>query len=756
MFAKLRLLLSLLAGVMLLACPSVADDDETPPFGAGRAARTPPPPAFPHFEFAGHQASAEILSQFLWYHFHNRLHMRRTLFYHECLGLADLWMGGAEWQDSGRSIQEVHRRNLLGMRIDDDGYVHTHQHYSHAHEHGWPFPLWPQSGIVPDGFHGLTAGWHFQRERGPGGWIWDYLEIWKLDDYYGDRAVATWETENCVSEGIIDGKWRIRATAASPMLTSPAGVQIDAANAPFLQLRWKRIGKPPRRVLPYVEWRRAGDAEFSPNQRMYLRVDEQEAEHADVTGATHTMIPVYRHPKWEGTIDRIRLCLAPGESDVQVDVDAFFSAYDTRHPINNPIFVCASATYFNWTQDIDFLRRNINRMRTALRYQMTEMGGLEHDFIWNRWPGHDGLPGWERDADGQLTMHPGHGIGNNYFDLIPFGWQDCYSTLQYYGSLVAMAEIEEAVRAHPEWDVAMGALALDPDELRAHAATVKRVGNGLFWNEETGRFIACVDRDGNRRDYGFVWLNEEAIWQGFATAEHARSIMDWISGTRIVAGDTSTGPDIYRWRFGPRTTTLRNVDWYGQCWTDPGSLPFGGQVQDGGAALGYTFYDLIARLRICGADDAWQRLQAIVDWEQDVWAAGGYRQFYADGKQGTSLQGGGTAGGIGIDYEFFESSLMPSIVVYGFLGLQPTPEVLRIAPRLPSACPTMSVRNVRYAHATLNFTVSDDEIRVEVVEPSPERIAIEFIDDHVNTTTGERGSRFYLAKPGVHRFGIPK
>ena len=50
----------------------------------------------------------------------------------------------------------------------------------------------------------------------------------------------------------------------------------------------------------------------------------------------------------------------------------------------------------------------------------------------------------------------------------------------------------------------------------------------LFWNNETGRFVSAVDIDGNSHDYGFTFLNLEAIYYDFATEEHARSIMDWI------------------------------------------------------------------------------------------------------------------------------------------------------------------------------------------------------------------------------------
>ena len=113
-----------------------------------------------------------------------------------------------------------------------------------------------------------------------------------------------------------------------------------------------------------------------------------------------------------------------------------------------------------------------------------------------------------------------------------------------------------------------GADAFDPADLRRHAAEVKDYGTKRFWNEKTGRF-GTVDLDGSLHDYGFTFLNNEAVYYGFATPEQARSIHAWIAGERTVEGDTSSGADIYHWRFGPRSTTRRNLDYYFWAWSGP-------------------------------------------------------------------------------------------------------------------------------------------------------------------------------------------
>ncbi len=256
-----------------------------------------------------------------------------------------------------------------------------------------------------------------------------------------------------------------------------------------------------------------------------------------------------------------------------------------------------------------------------------------------------------------------------------------------------------------------GLLGFTPAELRQHAAEVKLEGNRLFWNSQTGRFNACLDADGQPHDYGFTFLNLEAIHYDFATKEHARAILDWITGDRQVNGDTSQGADIYHRRFAPRSTTRRNTEWYGWFWTHPESIPWGGQVQDGVAVLGFSYHDLMARLKVRGPDDAWQRLQEILRWFAEVQAAGGYRKYYDGTREGT-LQGGGPPGGLGLDREFFESVLVPQVMLYGFLGFNPQADGFTLAPRLPATWPELSLDRIRYQNCELRVRARADSVEV--------------------------------------------
>ncbi|MGQ9505040.1 MAG: hypothetical protein ACUVQG_13325 [Thermogutta sp.] len=49
--------------------------------------------------------------------------------------------------------------------------------------------------------------------------------------------------------------------------------------------------------------------------------------------------------------------------------------------------------------------------------------------VFTNWVGHDGRSGLAIGTEGKKEILAGQGIGNNYWDLLPFGWLDCYVTI---------------------------------------------------------------------------------------------------------------------------------------------------------------------------------------------------------------------------------------------------------------------------------------------------------------------------------------
>ncbi len=668
-----------------------------PPVALGQP--TTIPEDFPRFVVPGHDAAMASLRAMFHLHYAYYGERKRPM-----PTAWDEWLSGSTLWPSAPAgladkIERGWREGLSSRQLDAEGYVASHQHGSIAHQQGWPFPFWQQGSPG-------TWGWHFSLRGVPHNW-----------DGSPPKTQEGWSLEGAADRGIADEKWTVELTGPRASLTTEP-LTILAEQAPFIQVRWCAEGLD--RAQPFLEWATPENAGFGPERRFYFDT----VQPGD--GLVYTMIPVYKSPAWKGQITRLRLGFNNPAPGGKVGIQACFTQYDTRHNVNNASFVRGCCQYVHWTGDVSFLRANLQRMRLAVRYMMEDLGGQSEKCIIAPFPGHDGRSGIERRA-GKKIIHSGRGAGNNYWDILPMGYRDAYATIQYYDALREMARLEDEVAGHPEWNLPSGPLTLHGEALRREAASVKEFAGKLFWSAETGRFVAGLDRDGQAHDYGFTFVNCEAVHYGFATAKQAESIIQWLSGERTVAGDTSQGADIYHWRFGPRATTKRNIDWYGWYWNDPESLPWGGQVQDGGAVLGFSYHDLQARLKTRGADDAWRRLEAIVAWFDQVRAGGGYRAYYKNNPSAT-LQGGGTCGGLGLDCEFYESILLPQIMLSGFLGFEPRGDGFGIRPNLPRDWPQLTVTGIRLHGLVLDVTANSSRVTVAALGQSSSPILVHLPD----------------------------
>ena len=638
------------------------------------------PSDFPQFQVPGNKEKMQTLREMYWHHYPNASTV--TTIWDQWLPAPALWPS-IETDNWAQQMREKWDASFSTRPMDADGYVSVNQHPSIAHPMGWPFPFWNQ------GIGGY--GWHFSFKDTIG-------PPWRPEHL---NTKDGWQLLGAQDDGITEDGWKLKLTEAGAAVIAPKR-DIDTFQSPFIQMRWQATGLG-KDAQPYLEWATKDQPEFGSDRRFYFDPIES-------SSTVYSVIPMYKHPKWNGEITQLRVNFG-NEPGASVNIHSLFTQYDTRHDINGQCYVRGCATYFWWSRDINFLRRSINRMRIALRYVMTEHQALERKYVFNTWVGHDGRTGLKTKPDGTKEQIPGHGIGDNYWDLLPMGHMDAYATILYYEALHCMASIEREIEAHPEWGVAGGTLKFDPDTLLKHAQEVKAEGNKLFWNSKTGRFIPAIDADGKTHDYGFTFLNFEAIYYDFATPEHAKTIMSWLNGDRIVEGDTAQGADIYHWRFAPRATTKRNEEFYFFGWTIPQTIPWGYQIQDGGAVLGWSYHDMMARLKIFGPDNAWKRLQEIVKWFDEVQTAGGYRKYY-DGKREGSMQGEGTPGGLGLDCEFMESVLAPQIVMDGFLGFKPTGDGFSVNPNLPTDWPELAIDRIHFHNLTLRIRVTRDVIEI--------------------------------------------
>jgi hypothetical protein len=631
----------------------------------------------PNFIVQGHESEMATLNELHELH-HERAFSNCTL-WDAWLPMATIW--------ASEKKQNQYRTSFLNRRIGADGYVSMQQHRGMAHSEGWPFPAWQQSTGV---------GFHFSNHHD----VWA-MQIFKLKPL---TSADGWEINGGKVLGIDPAAGlKIRANEEVVIITTPA-FRCGTIVAPFARLEWAARGLPPG-SKPKIEWLLEGETEWPAGREVFF------PPLRDEDGMQYANIPMHRHPAYTGLLTRYRITIDRA-AGAEIDLKSLITAIDTRHPITNSNFLRGCCHYFDWTHDLAFLRQNMNRMRSALRYSLKEFSVREQKHIFVPWVGHGGRSGIAIAPDGKKTLRPGLGVGNNYWDLLPFGGHDAIATMYLYDAIRDISALEKAAAAHPEWKIPVVNPPFDSEDLDQLASEVRTDFQERFWNKETGRFNGWIDVEGRAYDYGFTFVNLEAIHYGLASAEQEKSIIAWLDGTREIATDTSRGDDIYRWRFAPRATTKRNVETYVWAWSAPESIPWGNQVQDGGAVLGFSFYDVMARLKVKGADDAWKRLKEILSWFSEVQKEGGYRAYYSKPDRGT-LQGGGPPGGLGMDQEFMESVLVPQVMLYGFLGFTPGPEDYTVHPRLPSGWPSMTVTGVRHHEEILDITAHADG-RVEI------------------------------------------
>jgi len=291
-----------------------------------------------------------------------------------------------------------------------------------------------------------------------------------------------------------------------------------------------------------IEWLLEGEPTW-PEGRVVSFPAPQAMQYANV--------PLYRHPAHAGVLTRYRLRLDHA-AGAEIDLKSLIAAIDTRHPITNVLFLRGCGDYFAWTRDVEFLRQNIGRMRKALHFALKEFRVREEKHVFVPWVGHDGRSGLVIGPDGQKSIRAGLGVGNNYYDLVPFGAHDAMATTYLHDALRAMAALEKCIQAHAEWQIPADGTPFDAQDLTTLADAVRTDFQKRFWNAETGRFNGWIDVTGRAYDFGFTFVNLEAIYYGLASPEQARSILDWLDGKREIAADTSRGADIYHWRFAPR------------------------------------------------------------------------------------------------------------------------------------------------------------------------------------------------------------
>ena len=646
---------------------------------------------------------------------------------------------------------------------------------------GWPFPDYSLS-------YGNSQGWE-----------------WDVND-----AAEGWEVRlngNLTTPAVVSGLMSVESSRIETVefTSSATGTFIIPKHAPFLEVDirlndYDNIGATSGFDDIIIEWKNAKSDEW------YQVTYKDYATYVSNIGATFSKkfyLPMYLNPNW-GTsndsadaITQLRITVRSKDGvrvNGGVSMNYARGQYDTRQTNNNALLLRAAKMYYEYTGDNEYLAENLTRFRSAAQFLIGVCGG-ESGLISMRdfFVGHEGGKNTESAY--------ANSIGNGYWDIISCDPDGLYTNIYYYKAIESMLYLEEMAAAagieaempsvatgdYSSGEEAMSTYTQTPQSLQELLGTIKAaiqapvdtVNKTGFWDADKGRFIEGFDANGEVIDYGFIMFNLEVIAAGICTQEQAKEILDWVSGERIVEEDAASAPGatpeakegnyatgyqgtrlnedgsfadegtlgIYDFEFAPRSTTVKNTNQY--VWNWAGNNAFGGQVQDGGAIMYLSYYDLMSRISTYGADNAFERLKGIQTWYEKVKAVADaanidgttptnfYREYYS--QLGIVMQGAGTAGGIGLDEEFLESALLLAAIPYGFFGIgSDSYNVLSVAPSLPSSLDWWKMENLRFHDVNYDLTVGSDFVQISYVKGFPTGLSIAV------TLPYEEGERVYV------------
>ncbi len=728
----------------------------------------------------------------------------KQFFWQEWMSLAYYPINSRDGFESDRI--EGLRKLLAGVPVDRYGYVWQESDEVRAadstlslgeHRMGWPFPTSANSD-------GMSISWDFNGD---------------------DSTVWLSNIGATVKDGLLSAT--VNEPVSQVEFYSPvprnATEEICAYYTPLLEIDLRMYTPDADNIEDVYVWYTTTDSpDWSEDKK--VSVNEKAFVAYDYTPLYEHMLflPMYAETEWKSDKDlktyirQIKVQIVPKEGKTlrgKFGLSYVRSTFDTRHSNNNALLISSLRTDYDYTGDLEFLQENITRARKAMNFFMqmydAQRGLNNQSYL----VGHDEDKTSSFKSD-QVAMS----LANGYWDISFMPQYDFQSNMYFYDALVDLAYLENVLEENGVTVDKSLATVLTADREYNHgiseydytAAQLNEIAQRVltelrkptnnsdktgFWSNETGRFVAgyCAP-ESKWYDYGYTMWNMEAIYYGIATDEQAKSIMDWISGERIVEQDRygSQGNDIYYFEFAPRVNTYSPEDQYDLSvlngfYTNVSQVEYGvTQVQNGGAIMYTSFYDLMSRISTYGGNDAFARLSTIKDWYMDVYdyytTSDNYNRhpdrFYWDyyckgawenpdneiyypqnGIKGMQERGN-TTGIIGIDGEFLESFLMIAAIPYGFFGIDSIGgNVLKIEPSLPDQLDYWGIENLSFGSVKYDLTIFENSVMINSVRGDTDGLSIQavlktdktnpnvYVNGKLTNNYSVKGGKVYVTVP---------
>ena len=638
---------------------------------------------------------------------------------------------------------------------------------------GWPFPYWkysvddPMTEFNDLSVHGSTTfEFNDTSSKQNQGWI-------------AENGTFKINESSCVADFVSTcdaGEYfEFYKADMGAMLTKHGG--INTKYSPFLELDLK-LNTATNVEDYYIVWqtKNGGDTwyEVAHNELVTTRKNMY-------SGYTdRCYIDMAQNENWDNQIVtalgiRFKPQNAAKKMTVNGNINYIRCSYDTRQSNATYQWILALYNWAQYTNNIDNLVKLMPAARKATLFLTHALQGENGLLDISYFYGHNGV-GVQKNANGSYTVDSANGVGNGYWDIVASPEKNLEANIYFYQALKAMAGLEKMVTDAGKTvngtstvynrDLASKETVTynySAETLLELAAKVKAniekpvkvekraetTASGLsydnvggFWNPTTGRFVSGInERTGEIVDYGFVYWNEEAICAGLGTDEQQKLIMQWINGDRTVAGDDSTGKDIYFYEFAPRFNTKDCTAQFSFCgYKIAESLikkydtTWPRQVQNGGADMCWAYYDIVARARVLGADNALERLKGMQKWYEKVAKAADdagytgtrfYEAYYEAMEGDSEFQDGieglyklqraesNGPGTVGLDAEFIESVLPIRSIPDAIFGMQSTDyNGISFTNNLPAGLDWFQIDNMKFANCVYSLRATKSGIEI--------------------------------------------
>ena len=675
-------------------------------------------------------------------------------FNQEWISMSYYWFNGTDGafvNEAGIPEDRIAGLNerLTTVPIDDYGYVWSSNDRVRSKDTdfgeqkmGWPFP---------DNDTVSTAYWNFDKNDS-GSWS-SNVSASKNDGLFG--ATLNNQSSNITFTSNTFSSWTSKKiyTYYAPLLEFEVRIE-DVTNVDDIVVWYTTSSSTSF----------SDDKKISVKERAFLSYDISNA-----TGAyDHILyLPMYAQTAWGESTSvyvkqlKIEIVLKSGTTlSGAVALNYVRPTLDTRMSNNNSIYISSLRTAYDYTGDIDFLVENITRARKAYNFLMQMYDSTRQLKKESYLVGHGGTKedlNWLGNA---TNLSIASSISQGYWDIMYMPEYDFQSNVYFQKALVDMAYLEQtltdagksvtkslanvktATRGGGYSTCAYTKYGTNANKIRTYAdanlaaiqATKEDSNHTGFWDDEKGRFVAgYASGEGKWYDYGYVAWNLEAIYYGIATDYQAGKIMTWLESEDA----------LYDFVFAPRSNTVESTDMLnGQYSAKKGEWDFGDNCQYGGAILYTSFYDIMARIQTRGADNAFERLQAIQEWYKEVYdyyVANGsdpydFYRYYYDNK-GIQCQGVGTNGAVGLDREFLESTLPLASVAYGFFGIDSLDgKTLQVAPEKPSELDFWKMENLLFNDVKYDLKITGNSVQITDVRGNVSGLGLQIV---LNYTDGQ-------------------